>query len=167
MDERLIENYNSVVNNFDTVIFVGDVFFCNYPTAKDIMSRLNGTKILVRGNHDSEPSTMYKLGFDFVCENMRMKIGKTRVNVCHYPYLKKPWNHYFKYLIDKNYKYKANSYKRIPDDGLFLIHGHTHRTEQIQGREINVCVEAWDYKPVPITNISSLIDRSNNENKKG
>lgn len=50
MDEALIENWNKVVRPQDTVYNLGDVVINRrcLPT----LARLNGTKILVKGNHD-------------------------------------------------------------------------------------------------------------------
>ncbi len=85
MDEKLIENWNSVVSAEDTVYVLGD--FSEYgaddyaetdlseaegadskKVHKDqaILSRLNGTKILVMGNHDNHrtPEEWRQLGFD-------------------------------------------------------------------------------------------------------
>lgn len=54
MDEKLIENWNSIVTDEDTVYVLGD--FSDYADAKkeaEILGKLNGTKILVMGNHDT------------------------------------------------------------------------------------------------------------------
>ncbi len=66
MDEKLIENWNNVVTAEDTVYVLGD--FSDYEeTQKDaeILRRLNGTKILVMGNHDRHrtPQEWRELGF--------------------------------------------------------------------------------------------------------
>lgn len=52
MDEQLIENWNSLIKSEDTVYHLGD--FSSYDINKnaEILSRLNGRKILVMGNHD-------------------------------------------------------------------------------------------------------------------
>ena len=54
MDEALIENWNKVVKPQDKVYHLGDVYFKqkNKNTDFGILSRLNGTKNLVVGNHD-------------------------------------------------------------------------------------------------------------------
>lgn len=50
MNEKLIENWNSVVGHNDTVWHLGDVLFGNRNF--HILDRLNGRKNLVLGNHD-------------------------------------------------------------------------------------------------------------------
>lgn len=50
MDEALVQNWNSVVRPKDTVYHLGDVVINR--SALGIVSRLNGTKVLIQGNHD-------------------------------------------------------------------------------------------------------------------
>ena len=65
MDKALINNWNKTVDNGDTVFVLGD--FCESGNEKRILSKLNGTKILIRGNHDDRTSSFYrKAGFEEV-----------------------------------------------------------------------------------------------------
>ena len=50
-NEKLVENWNSVVTSKDTVWHLGDVVF-GPATNHHYLARLNGTKKLVMGNHD-------------------------------------------------------------------------------------------------------------------
>lgn len=50
MDEALVKNWNSVVSPKDKVYHLGDV--CINRSALKILSRLNGEKRLIKGNHD-------------------------------------------------------------------------------------------------------------------
>lgn len=66
MDRALIENWNRVVAAEDTVYVLGD--FSDYEDEekdREILKRLNGTKILVMGNHDRHrtPQEWRELGF--------------------------------------------------------------------------------------------------------
>ena len=56
MDEFLIERFNETVKPRDKVYFLGDVVI-NRRALSAIMRRLNGDKVLIRGNHD-----IFKLG---------------------------------------------------------------------------------------------------------
>jgi calcineurin-like phosphoesterase family protein len=165
MDEDLIRRFNERVYQGDTTIFMGDVFFCKYERAKDIMTRLNGTKILVKGNHDMSANTMYKIGFDFVCEQARIKIGKTYVNLSHYSYKRNPWNHWFLRLFNKKYRSKLH-FRKLRDDGEWLCHGHSHSKEKLKDKMIHVGVDAWNYYPVSFPEISAIIDMYENPIKK-
>ncbi len=53
MNEKIIENWNSVVSDEDTIYILGDMFMGSVDIIDEIMPRLRGEKILVRGNHDS------------------------------------------------------------------------------------------------------------------
>lgn len=86
MQEKLINNWNDKVGPEDTVYVLGDVFFCGTIKATEIMSALNGVKILIRGNHDRKPQTMDKIGFHAVLESAEITIAGTRVKMSHYPY---------------------------------------------------------------------------------
>lgn len=68
MNEQLIKNWNSVVSDEDTVYVLGDVAFCSKVQAQALISRLNGKKYLIMGNHDRAKSFKYwqEVGFDFV-----------------------------------------------------------------------------------------------------
>jgi calcineurin-like phosphoesterase family protein len=48
MDEALIDNWNKVVKPFDKVYHLGDLAI----KKTDLIERLNGKKVLIRGNHD-------------------------------------------------------------------------------------------------------------------
>ena len=58
MDEALIKNWNSVVKVDDEVYVLGD-FGANKNEA-DILSKLNGVKYLVKGNHDVYSNEYYR-----------------------------------------------------------------------------------------------------------
>ena len=52
MNEYIIQKWNSVVKKDDTVYHLGDVGFGSLQEVKNLVEKLNGTKILLRGNHD-------------------------------------------------------------------------------------------------------------------
>ncbi len=57
MDEKLIENWNSVVKQDDKVYHLGDVAMS--PKGLGPVARLNGRKILIKGNHDIFKQSLY------------------------------------------------------------------------------------------------------------
>lgn len=64
MNSELIHNWNSIVHTGDFVYVLGDIG----NDIAEILPSLNGTKILIRGNHDTESSEYYrKIGFADVC----------------------------------------------------------------------------------------------------
>ena len=54
MNEYIIKKWNSAVKEDDIVYHLGDVGFGTTEMLKELIGRLNGKKILLRGNHDFE-----------------------------------------------------------------------------------------------------------------
>lgn len=87
MKRDLIKNWNAKVKFDDVVYVLGDVFFCGTKEAESIMNQLNGIKILIRGNHDYDPTKCAKVGFHSVMEKSEMYLAKgVKVKMCHFPY---------------------------------------------------------------------------------
>ena len=63
-DEALVDRWNRVVNKRDTVWHLGDVCF-GWDSFRHL-GRLNGTKKLVLGNHDTCPTALYLEHFNKV-----------------------------------------------------------------------------------------------------
>lgn len=85
--ERLNENWQKTVSPEDTVVIPGDVSWgMNFSEAKadfDFINRLNGKKVILKGNHDYWWNTMSKMN-RFLDENGFDTI--TILNNNHYPY---------------------------------------------------------------------------------
>ena len=84
MNEYIIQKWNSVVKNDDIVYHLGDVGYGALQEIKEILQRLNGTKILLRGNHDFKigTNTWKKLGF---LEVYKKKIILNNLLLTHAP----------------------------------------------------------------------------------
>lgn len=164
MDQALIENWNATVKKDKEYVYVlGDFAFAGKEYTKEILSKLKGYKILVKGNHDKDAKTMLELGFDRVVENDRIKVGNHNVLVSHFPY------HPVRQHVTFNGKvvYQGldagvdNRYlhKRILDDGkTWLLHGHVHTAWKVKDRMINVGVDQWDMKPVNHERLLAIIE---------
>lgn len=63
MDEALIERWNSVVRDHDRVYVLGDLAM-RVKVLKDIMPRLKGRKVVIKGNHDVGKLKDYTPWFD-------------------------------------------------------------------------------------------------------
>lgn len=68
MNKYIIQKWNSIVKNDDTVYHLGDVGFGSVEDIKKLVGSLNGTKILLRGNHDFKigVNTWKEIGFSEV-----------------------------------------------------------------------------------------------------
>lgn len=139
MDERLIENWNAHIAPQDTVFFLGDFGLGTTDFLTALCARLRGNKICIRGNHDGTPAKMHTIGFTFVLESAFIKVGRHQVELVHIP--------------------------SQPAPPHFQFHGHVHekRPNKIIDRQLNLCVEVWDYKPVSEKVLVGLLDRAQGE----
>ena len=138
MDEFLIERFNSTVGPRDKVYFLGDVVI-NRGALAAIMPRLNGDKVLIRGNHD-----IFKLGdYTRYFRDIRAYHVMNGMILSHIPV-------------------HADSLSRFGTN----IHGHLHEKrvrkpagfdpasgEIVYGNQIDVryqcvCVEQTDWAPI-------------------
>jgi calcineurin-like phosphoesterase family protein len=94
MNEVIINNWNSIINNDDTIFILGD--FCLGQRGEWIhfINRLSGIKILIKGNHDRDKNVPDNLldgyydGFiNLDIKDPDIKGGSQRVTLCHYPML--------------------------------------------------------------------------------
>lgn len=156
MHEVLIKNWNKNIHPNDLVYCLGDMMFSSNPTRdRPLIERLNGTKILIRGNHDGRPNVMLNCGFSAVLDQAILQIGKERVLLSHRPYA--PKFSLYKLLSGK---WKKSWYRKNPkDNGLFLLHGHSHNKPEfrIRDRMFDVGVDANYFKPVGIWEIGNWI----------
>ena len=161
MTEGLIARYNEVVAPNEFVLWCGDASMkISVPQFREIRDRLNGDMGLVRGNHDPKSiSKCLNMGFDFVVEEMFLRMGSRVCRVKHYPYALSPQQK--RYLIERGHHIDD----RYPDlrpprvKGEVLIHGHTHQSHKVEGTMVHVGVDAWDYRPVPWTQVADLVSQ--------
>lgn len=52
MNEHIVNCHNSVVRPGDKTYFLGDIVMSRKSSALEILGRMNGEKILIKGNHD-------------------------------------------------------------------------------------------------------------------
>lgn len=147
MTRGLIDRYNAVIGPEDTVFWVGDCFFCSMSKAREILSALNGVKLLVRGNHDKSAATMAAIGFSLVMDQCVLDFSGQAVRVCHYPY------------GDTRYPDRAPMNLKHEK----LIHGHTHSVKRVNGKMIHVGVDAWDYRPAVWDEVAEIVGRISNK----
>ncbi|MFC0211372.1 phosphoesterase [Paenibacillus chartarius] len=133
MNEALIERWNAVVGPKDRVLHLGDFSFLNLEKTRAIVSRLNGSKQLILGNHDRGRSRSWWLdaGFDEVSE---------------YPIV---YGGFFLLSHEPMYVNKHMPYVNI--------HGHIHGQRYASPQYVNVSVELWDYKPVSFETIKASV----------
>ena len=87
-DQKLIENWNSVISPDDTVFHLGDFCFGNPQKVQEIRKQLNGHIYLIKGNHDDKnlQASLYPL-FEECLYQARILIGKQTIYLNHFPFL--------------------------------------------------------------------------------
>ena len=105
MNTALIENWNKVVKKEDTVYVVGDFSYGNGADIYSTAERLNGKKILIRGNHDNDVNLKYI--FAEIHDYLEVSTAEGKVVLCHYP---------------------LTSFRDMQRGGTIHIYGHVHNT---------------------------------------
>ena len=138
MHEKIIENYNKKISPNDKCYILGDLTFTSQKITTDIISKLNGIKYLVKGNHDTKPNQWYRdCGIEEVYDEIII--------------LKK-----FEYLI---LSHEEMLYIKPP---FVNIHAHSHSSPNIPTfTPASVCVslERWNFCPVNVKTVELNIFR--------
>ena len=89
MNEAMIKEWNDMVCPEDTVYILGDVAFLPADKAAEIMRRLNGTKILVEGNHDRKllKDEDFRSCFAEVHKYLDINHNGQKIIMSHFPFL--------------------------------------------------------------------------------
>jgi calcineurin-like phosphoesterase family protein len=133
---------------------LGDLAVSRPDRALALLNLLPGRKHLIVGNHDRchpmhrtahKHQRAYLDVFDSVQAFARRRIGDQAVLLSHFPY-----------ASDHTDEVRYTQY-RLRDEGMWLLHGHTHGPERRHGHEIHVGVDAWDLAPVSLEQIESLM----------
>ena len=83
MDNGIIHNFNSVVHRDDILYILGDLSYrIPESQANELIKRINGRKILIRGNHDGHYD---KSLFEEIYDYKEFKHEKIKYVLMHYP----------------------------------------------------------------------------------
>jgi calcineurin-like phosphoesterase family protein len=150
MNKALIDNHNKVVGHDDTTYFLGDLFFCQMGEAISIMSRLNGKKRLILGNHDKviRNNKLLQNQFEIIYQDLYQEtIDGIHVVMCHYPLLS--WN-------------KASH-------GAFMLYGHAHNNIPFDPlyRRLDIGVDAQNYAPISWEEIKRKLEKVTPKDSRG
>ena len=137
-DRDLVAKWNTYVKAGDTVWHLGDFAGEDVPfdDAAAIFKRLNGTKRLIRGNHDGD-EVCTKLGWASV-DDMRTVVAKggTKIVLCHYPL--REWHGLH--------------------SGDVHFHGHTHDRLPSSRRSWDCGVDHQSFVPMTFDGIKSKME---------
>ncbi len=156
MDAELARRWRERVMPDDVVWVLGDVAMGRIADSLVKVAELPGEKHLVAGNHDrcweghrdhARWLDRYRdAGFVEIVSRAEIDLGDGVVlPACHFPY-----------RGDSTDEERYESYRPV-DDGRELLHGHVHERWQVDGRQINVGVDVWDYAPVAAETLRALV----------
>lgn len=172
MHRHLIRQYNAVVPVNGVCYFVGDIGLGG--DIKSIISQLNGTKVLILGNHDKAMNAMYNAGFDVVMYGATLYIAGQKVTMTHCPLLGVKREDTSEYTGKNHNSNWHGEHKQLQftckNEGQFHLHGHIHspnngKSVRELSRQYDVGVVANKYRPVSISQIESWITRTLKEEK--
>lgn len=129
MHEEMIQRWNARVKPDDMIIHGGDFALGSKDNMKELVSQLNGYKILIKGNHDSSKKRMLYAGFDEVV-NYWYDDG---IFVFHYPHL------------TKMNIFQINMYDKCK----IFLYGHVHNNPHPKPKKgFNISAEILNYYPI-------------------
>lgn len=133
MDNTIINNWNLVVAQDDSVWVLGDFTMSNDKIfINRTLSRLNGNKYLVTGNHDSS-ACKSSVSWKEVHELTHISVERETLVLCHYSM--RVW-------------YKSHH-------GAWHLYGHSHGSlPEENNLSFDVGVDAWNYTPVSFKQIA-------------
>ena len=144
MNEKIIQNWNTCINENDEIYVLGDFTFNgNGSDANNILKRLNGIKYLIKGNHDKfvDDELFDKKYFEWIKDYYVLDYQKMKFVLFHYPILE--WAGFFKDSIH--------------------LYGHVHNCSKHKEQQkrlnilgkmaINVGVDVNNFSPISIEKI--------------
>lgn len=144
MTEQLIANWNVKVKTSDLVYHLGDFAISygkrHYQLIDEILSRLNGQKFLIQGNHDRD-EVVKNPRWIKVARYLELKLDlggehKQRIVMCHYAL--RTWNQAHR--------------------GAWMLYGHSHgHLIDIGGRTLDVGVDCQNYYPVSLAHLQEIM----------
>ncbi len=141
MTRDTIKRHNSVVKEGDMVYHNGDFAFAGpdrVSYVQHLLNRLNGTHILILGNHDKiNPMKLVDAGFRSVHTSLELTIEDKAIVMAHDPSI---WN--------------------VVPAGTIFICGHVHNLfKSIPEKNIvNVGVDVWDFYPASFSEIIKVLE---------
>lgn len=159
MNEEMVRIFNELVGPGDVVYHLGDFSMALRPVEL-YLPRMNGEHHLIAGNHDHVHPVHHKnrvdkveratkvyqdSGFKSIALEGSIEIAGQTVKLHHMPY------------SGDSGEGERYTQWRPKNEGGWLLHGHVHDNWKLKGKQINVGVDVWDFKPVPIKAIEAII----------
>lgn len=163
MNGELIARWNRAVAPDENIVHLGDLNLGPFEESLALTGMLHGNKFLIPGNHDrissatNKPAYIEKFrpqyeayGWTILDEIVETVIAGRRVLLSHFPYRGDSRSDVERYMEH-----------RPVNEGLPLIHGHTHSTDATgpgYPRQFHAGVDANNFTPVPISTVEGWLD---------
>lgn len=134
MEEEIIFRHNKVVSHEDTVIHIGDFSFYKKRGTKNLISRLKGKKVFLKGDHD-------KKWLDGNPELKEFKIDNYWVTCFHWPMLSWPKSFH----------------------GSIHLFAHCHGRNDHPGRAIDVGADTNNFYPYSFEQVLEELENKKEE----
>ena len=133
MDRGMVERWNATVGPEDEVWHLGDFALgMSGAASAALLDALPGRKRLILGNNDP-PVTVELPGWASVGHYAEISVEGVGLVLCHYAF--RSWNRMGK--------------------GWWNLHGHSHGRLKPLPRQADVGVDAWEFRPVCIAEITA------------
>jgi calcineurin-like phosphoesterase family protein len=156
MNETMIERHNAKVKQQDTVYFLGDVVINK--KYLELVKRMNGRKILIRGNHDIFKDEDYRaVGFEQI-HGVRVFVDKFILS--HIPLHPDCVTERFR--VNVHGHLHANQVTRdviCRADPRTIEHEFYTLRQEIDPRYLCVCVEQTDFTPLHFDEVEQRIQQ--------
>ena len=143
MDEEMVKRWNETVRPNDKVYHLGDVVINR--KALSILHRLNGDKVLIKGNHDIFRLEDYTPHF----RDIRGYHVMNNMILSHIPV-----------HTDSKGRFAANIHGHLHTNRVMKMHGDV-RTNQLDPWYFNVGVEQTDFRPILFEDVIKKIKEQN------
>lgn len=124
MHEKMIEVWNNTVADEDLVYMLGDFSFLKANHTENILRRLKGRMILIKGNHDQWLNEELNEYFEGIYDYKKVTIDGKKVIMFHYPIWEWENMHH----------------------GSYHLYGHVHGNSTVPGRAMDVGIDARPQK---------------------
>lgn len=141
MNRVLRDNWNRVVNKNDTVYILGDIAHRTpVEEVNEFIKKLNGKKILVRGNHDKKYDESL---FEEICDFKEVNLNGVSISLMHYPMVEWPKSRHGSLHLHGHQHNKAEYNERMREEGILRY---------------DVGVDANEFTPVLLNNIIDFFE---------
>jgi calcineurin-like phosphoesterase family protein len=139
MDEEMVKRWNETVRPNDKVYHLGDVVINR--KALSILDRLNGDKVLIKGNHDIFKLEDYTPYF----RDIRGYHVMNGMILSHIP------------VHESNlYRFGTNIHGHLHSNRIMILDTYLSK-KRIDPRYFNVCVEQTDFRPILLETVFERI----------